>query len=369
MKKALLIGKFNAIFKDLYDFLNEMDEFIHIQVCPEHIESVKSIIKMTNPGLIIVSLINLDKEYQSLFAFIRLKYEEIPVLCIGTEIEQKPFEAFLETGQYQVITRPCTNRNIWTHIKAILDISEKPKTDGAKIKANLDTKTEEEIERELEEKIGRRMNERQAEKERRTVTFRDNRQNTIDDDLDDSWIDEALAKQTKAAYRAKTMQRTETAQKVKEEPQNTTKTVPVTQSAKTAPIPQPVKEETLPMTSKKIRVLLVDDNPIQLRALRSALMNDYEILMAVSGEESIEVMNNEHPDIVFLDYTMPGYNGKMVLEKVRESENLKNMPVVFLTGLQDKREIMNLVALKPNGYLVKPPDIEIIKKTIHKLVG
>lgn len=360
MKKALLIGKFNAIFKDLYDFLNEKDEFIHIQVCPEHIESVKSIIKMTNPGLIIISLINLDKEYQSLFAFIKLKYEEIPVLCIGTEIEQKPFEAFLETGQYQVITRPCTNRNIWTHIKAILDISEKPKTDGAKLQAISDTKTEEEIERELEEKIGRRMNERQAEKERRTVTFRDNRQSTIDDDLDDSWIDEALAKQTKAAYQAKTMQRTEAVQKVKTGLQNAAKTVPVT---------QPAKEEVLPMASKKIRVLLVDDNPIQLRALRSALMHDYEVLMAVSGEESIEVMNNEHPDIVFLDYAMPGYDGKKVLETVRQSENLKNMPVVFLTGIQDKREIMSLVALKPNGYMVKPPDIEMIKKTIHKLVG
>lgn len=160
MKKALLIGKFNTVFKDLYDFLAEKDEFIHIQVCPEHIESVKSIIKMTNPGLIIVSLINLDKEYQSLFAFIRLKYEEIPVLCIGTEAEQRLFDAFLETAQFQTITRPCTNRNIWTHVKAILNISEKPKTDGAKLKAYSDTMTEEELERELEEKIGRRMDKR-----------------------------------------------------------------------------------------------------------------------------------------------------------------------------------------------------------------
>lgn len=353
MKKALLIGKFNTVFKDLYDFLAEKDEFIHIQVCPEHIESVKSIIKMTNPGLIIISLINLDKEYQSLFAFIRLKYEEIPVLCIGTEAEQRLFDAFLETAQYQTITRPCTNRNIWTHIKAILNISEKPKTDAEKLKAYSDTKTEEELERELEEKIGRRM-------DKRTVTFRDNRQSTIEDDLDDSWIDEALAKQTKAAYQAKTMQKTEPVQMVKAEPQNTAKTVPVS---------QPAKIDDLPAAGKKIRVLLVDDNPIQLRALRSALMNDYEVLMAVSGEESIEVMHNEHPDIVFLDYAMPGYDGKRVLETVRQSENLKNMPVVFLTGIQDKREIMSLVALKPNGYLVKPPDIEIIKKTIHKLVG
>ncbi len=360
MKKALLIGKFNTVFKDLYDFLAEKDEFIHIQVCPEHIESVKSIIKMTNPGLIIVSLINLDKEYQSLFAFIRLKYEEIPVLCIGTEAEQRLFDAFLETAQFQTITRPCTNRNIWTHVKAILNISEKPKTDGAKLKAYSDTMTEEELERELEEKIGRRMDKRLEEQKKRTVTFRDNRQSTIDDDLDDSWIDEALAKQTKAAYQAKTMQKTEAMQNVKAEQQNTEKITPAS---------QPAKEEILPAVSKKIRVLLVDDNPIQLRALRSALMHDYEVLMAVSGEESIEVMNNEHPDIVFLDYAMPGYDGKKVLETVRQSENLKNMPVVFLTGIQDKREIMSLVALKPNGYMVKPPDIEMIKKTIKKLVG
>ncbi|MCM1288482.1 MAG: response regulator [Clostridium sp.] len=352
MKKALLIGKFNTVFKDLYDFFDEKDQFIHIQVCPEHIESIKSIIKMTNPGLIIISLISLDKEYQSLFAFIRQKYEELPVLCIGTESEQKPFEAFLETAQYQAITRPCTNRNIWTHVKAILDISEKP--------TKLVEKSEEDLERELEEKIGRRMEEKQEEKEKRTVTFRDNRQNSIEDDLDDSWIDEALAKQTKAAYQAKIMPKTEAAPAVKAVPQAT---------VAPAAAPQPKVEEALPPISKKIRVLLVDDNPIQLRALRSALMKDYEVLMAVSGEESIEVMNDEHPDIVFLDYTMPGYNGKQVLETVRQSENLKNMPVVFLTGLQDKKEIMSLVALKPNGYLVKPPDVDIIKNTIQKLVG
>lgn len=356
MKKALLIGKFTAVFKDIYDFLDEKDELIHIQACPEHMESIKSIIKMTNPGLIIISLVGLDKEYQSLFAFIRLKYEELPVLCIGTESEQKPFEAFLETAQYQAITRPCTNRNIWTHIKAILDISEKPRTDSEKLKAYSDAKTEGEFEREMEEITRMRM----EEQEKRTVTFRDNRQSTADDDLDDSWIDEALAKQTKAAYQAKTIQRTETVPKVEAEPQNVAKTVPVS---------QPPKEEALPVVNKKIRVLLVDDNAIQLRALRSALMDDYEVLMAVSGEESIEVMHNEYPDIVFLDYTMPGYNGKQVLETVRQSEDLKNMPVVFLTGLQDKREIMSLVALKPNGYLVKPPDIEIIKETIRKLVG
>lgn len=156
------------------------------------------------------------------------------------------------------------------------------------------------------------------------------------------------------------MQKTESMQNVKAEQQNTEKNTPAS---------QPAKEEILPAVSKKIRVLLVDDNPIQLRALRSALMHDYEVLMAVSGEESIEVMNNEHPDIVFLDYAMPGYDGKKVLETVRQSENLKNMPVVFLTGIQDKREIMSLVALKPNGYMVKPPDIEMIKKTIKKLVG
>ncbi|MCM1081952.1 MAG: response regulator [Clostridium sp.] len=355
MKKALLIGKFNTVFKDLYDFFDEKDQFIHIQVCPEHIESIKSIIKMTNPGLIIISLISLDKEYQTLFAFIRQKYEDLPVLCIGTESEQKPFEAFLETAQYQAITRPCTNRNIWTHVKAILDISEKP--------TKLVEKSEEDLERELEEKIGRRMEEKQEEQEKRTVTFRDNRQNSIEDDLDDSWIDEALAKQTKAAYQAKIMPKTEATPAVKAAPQATQ--TPVA----SATTPQPKVEEALPPISKKIRVLLVDDNPIQLRALRSALMKDYEVLMAVSGEESIEVMNDEHPDIVFLDYTMPGYNGKQVLETVRKSENLKNMPVVFLTGLQDKKEIMSLVALKPNGYLVKPPDVDVIKNTIQKLVG
>lgn len=306
MEKALLIGRFNAVFKDLYDFLDEKDNLIHIQVCPDdHIDSIKSILKMVKPGLVIISLIGLDKDFLKLFADIRHNHDT-RVLCIGTESEQKVFEAFLETEQFSVITRPCTNRKIWTKVKAMLDIKEK-----------------------------------------NIMKF------------DDDWLDDAPVKPESKPQPVSLDEVFE-----ESEPQPTT-SIEVVEEVK----PQPAQQAEAVEEIKRVRVLLVDDNAIQLRALRSVMMKDYEILMATSGEDAIEIMREERPDIVFLDYEMPGFNGKQVLEVVRNSDDLKDIPVVFLAGVQDRQVIMELVGLKPNGYLVKPPNIEMINETIHKFVG
>lgn len=307
MEKALLIGKFNVVFKDLYDFLDEKDNLIHIQVCPdEHIDSIKSILKMVKPRLVIISLIGLDKDFLKLFADIRHNHDTSRVLCIGTESEQKLFEAFLETEQFSVITRPCTNRKIWTKVKAMLDIKEK-----------------------------------------NIMKF------------DDDWFDDAPVKQEGEPQPTSSIDVVE-----EREPQPVQPTKAVEESE-----PQPVQPTEVVEEIKRIRVLLVDDNAIQLRALRSVMMKDYEILMATSGEDAIEIMREERPDIVFLDYEMPGLNGKQVLEIVRNSDDLKDIPVVFLAGVQDRQVIIELVGLKPNGYLVKPPNIEMINEVIHKFVG
>lgn len=122
-------------------------------------------------------------------------------------------------------------------------------------------------------------------------------------------------------------------------------------------------------TDGKKKILLVDDNAIQLRTLRSILVPDYEVLLASSGQDALKVMQKNKPDLIFLDYEMPEMNGKEVMERMMEIETVKDIPVVFFTGENDKKRIMDVVKLNPAGYLLKPPDVQKIHDTIEEILG
>lgn len=68
--------------------------------------------------------------------------------------------------------------------------------------------------------------------------------------------------------------------------------------------------------------------------------------------------------MVLLDYEMPAENGAAVLEKIRSNEKTKDLPVVFLTGVTEKNKIREVLTLKPQGYLLKPIDMEKLSSTI-----
>lgn len=117
------------------------------------------------------------------------------------------------------------------------------------------------------------------------------------------------------------------------------------------------------------RVLLVDDNAIQLRSLNELLKNSYDVQMATSGTKAITMICKKCPDIIFLDYEMPVCDGKMTLEMIRDIEEAKDVPVVFLTGVSDKAHIEAVLALKPAGYMLKPASADKIFETIDKILG
>ena len=73
--------------------------------------------------------------------------------------------------------------------------------------------------------------------------------------------------------------------------------------------------------------------------------------------------------MIFLDYEMPECNGLQTLRLIREMEGDRTIPVVFLTGVNDKEHIMALLALKPEGYLLKPASKDKIIETIEKVLG
>ena len=115
----------------------------------------------------------------------------------------------------------------------------------------------------------------------------------------------------------------------------------------------------------KKRILVVDDEPILLRSIKTWLSDDFEVFLVNSGETAIEFLDMHPVDLVLLDYKMPTMDGPEVLRCIRDDTNLKDLPVIFLTANNDKASIMNIMHLKPNGYILKTMMPDEIKKSIQ----
>ena len=122
------------------------------------------------------------------------------------------------------------------------------------------------------------------------------------------------------------------------------------------------------LTVKK-SILLVDDSNIQLRALNDLLKTKYEVRMATSGMQALTLIGKKKPDMIFLDYEMPICDGRMTFEMIKELDEAKDIPVVFLTGVSDKEHIEAVLELRPAGYLLKPANADRIYNIIEKVLG
>ena len=126
-----------------------------------------------------------------------------------------------------------------------------------------------------------------------------------------------------------------------------------------------VKQEA----AKKKTILVVDDDATTLRSLKSILEDKYNVNLANSGEKTFEMLSNKIPDLILLDYEMPDMNGREVLQKIRDTQEYKNIPVIFVTGISDKNLITPLIALHPAGYILKPITMDVIKSQVEKIIG
>ena len=119
----------------------------------------------------------------------------------------------------------------------------------------------------------------------------------------------------------------------------------------------------------KKRILVVDDSAILLRSVKAMLADQYEVAVATDGKKALERAKYRRPDLILLDYEMPVMNGKETLKELRKDEELKDIPVVFLTSVADRESITPVLQLKPEGYLLKPIDQARMFETIESILG
>ncbi|MCP4374343.1 MAG: response regulator [Deltaproteobacteria bacterium] len=127
------------------------------------------------------------------------------------------------------------------------------------------------------------------------------------------------------------------------------------------------------------RVLCVDDDPdIRLFVVTVLEENGYTPLTATNGEEGLEIIKKERPDLVTLDVLMPRQSGIKMYRELRTDDSLKNIPVILLSGIARRTFLRSQEALtefgsenvpEPEAYLEKPVEPEELAEMIKKVIG
>lgn len=117
--------------------------------------------------------------------------------------------------------------------------------------------------------------------------------------------------------------------------------------------------------SKKIKILLVEDDPFLLSMYASKLeLSGYQVLAAEDGLKGFDLAVKEKPDIILLDVLLPKMNGFEVLRRVKLDQATAGIPVIILTNLGQAGEIEQGMRLGAADYLIKAhfTPTEVIKK-------
>ena len=116
------------------------------------------------------------------------------------------------------------------------------------------------------------------------------------------------------------------------------------------------------------RILIVDDAKANVDILVEALRGEYKLSVALDGESALRSIEKAPPDLVLLDIVMPGIDGYEVCRRLRAAESTREIPVMFLSSLEDVRDKARGFELGGNDYLTKPFEILEVKARVRSLL-
>lgn len=116
------------------------------------------------------------------------------------------------------------------------------------------------------------------------------------------------------------------------------------------------------------KILVIDDEPINLMLLGNTLKHDYDVQVATSGKVGLKLARETPPDLILLDIMMPGMDGHEVCRKMKADAALQDIPVIFITALTEADEEIAGLSLGAADYLTKPINIPIAKLRIRNIL-
>lgn len=118
--------------------------------------------------------------------------------------------------------------------------------------------------------------------------------------------------------------------------------------------------------SKK-RILAVDDSAIVLNRITDILRNDYEVIPVNSGVRALKYLKEERPDLILLDVRMAQQDGIETLREIRAMGDCKDIPVIMLTGVENRNTVLESSRLGISDYILKPFSSADLFKRIQRV--
>jgi signal transduction histidine kinase/CHASE3 domain sensor protein len=110
------------------------------------------------------------------------------------------------------------------------------------------------------------------------------------------------------------------------------------------------------------KILAVDDSATYLQALGDTLRADgYDVILAHSGEEALELLAVDSVDCILLDLMMPGLSGQDTCSRIKATPGIRNVPLLMLTALEDREAMIHGLSVGADDYISKSGDFEILK--------
>ena len=113
--------------------------------------------------------------------------------------------------------------------------------------------------------------------------------------------------------------------------------------------------------ARKFSILIVDDENSNIMALSHILSPDYKLYAAKNGQSALDAASKHLPDIILLDIIMPDMDGYEVLSVLKKQNKTRNIPIIFVTGLNSPEDEEKGMTLGVADYISKPFSSAIVK--------
>lgn len=118
------------------------------------------------------------------------------------------------------------------------------------------------------------------------------------------------------------------------------------------------------------KILIVDDEPNIVMTLEYTFKkSNYEVFIARDGQEALDILKTNFPDVIILDIMMPMVDGFATLEQIRNDENLQHTKVMFLSAKNKESDIEKGLALGADAYMTKPFSIKKVVEKVEELLN
>ena len=123
-------------------------------------------------------------------------------------------------------------------------------------------------------------------------------------------------------------------------------------------------DELLDSSHGKPKLLVVDDQPINIQVMHQLFGGDYQVFMATSGAQALSICQANPPDLVLLDIVMPGMDGFEVCSQLKSNDATCNIPIIFVTAHTDAAQETHGLSLGAVDFIAKPVNPAVVRARV-----